>query len=152
MANYGKNGHIDFSRLWGLLYSTGRNKQHLINNGLHTNTVAKLAKNENVTCEVIANICNIVGCQPGDIMEYIPNNETDQTTKRIPRIRESDIMSKEAIKKLVDMIPEKDVDTIYKVLVRFIPEDEPLPDELEAIAEAKADTSETYCMEAINWK
>ena len=52
-------------------------------------------------------------------------------------------MSREAIKNLVDMIPEKDIDTIYKVLIRFVPEDEPLPDELEAIREAKADTSPT---------
>jgi len=33
-----------------------------------------------------------------------------------------------------------------------IEKDEPLPDELEAIAEAKADTSETIPHEAINWK
>lgn len=60
-------------------------------------------------------------------------------------------MSKEAVKNLVDMIPEKDIDTIYKVLIRFIPEDEPLPDEIEAISEAKADTSETIPHNAINW-
>ncbi len=60
-------------------------------------------------------------------------------------------MSREAIKNLVDMIPEKDIDTIYKVLIRFVPEDEPLPDELEAIREAKADTSPTISHDAINW-
>ncbi len=60
-------------------------------------------------------------------------------------------MSREAIKNLVDMIPEKDIDTIYKVLIRFVPEDEPFPDELEAIREAKADTSPTVLHNAINW-
>lgn len=49
------------------------------------------------------------------------------------------------------MIPEKDIDTIYKVLIRFIPEDDPLPDELEAIREAKADTSPTVPHNSINW-
>lgn len=49
------------------------------------------------------------------------------------------------------MIPEKDIDTIYKVLVRFVPEDEPTPDELQAIAEAKADTSPTMPHEAVDW-
>ena len=49
------------------------------------------------------------------------------------------------------MIPEKDIDTIYKVLIRFVPEDEPFPDELEAIREAKADTSPTVLHNAINW-
>ena len=61
------------------------------------------------------------------------------------------IMSRETIKYLVDMIPEKDIETIYRVLIRFIPEDEPTPDELQAIAEAKADTSPTVPHEAINW-
>lgn len=49
------------------------------------------------------------------------------------------------------MIPEQDIETIYKVLIRFVPEDEPTPDELQAIAEAKADTSPTVPHEAINW-
>lgn len=60
-------------------------------------------------------------------------------------------MSRETIKCLVDMIPEKDIDTIYKVLIRFIPEDEPFPDEVEAIAEAKADKSATISHDDINW-
>ena len=60
-------------------------------------------------------------------------------------------MSRETIKNLVDMIPEKDIDTIYKVLIGFIPEDDPLPDELEAIREAKADTSPTVPHNSINW-
>lgn len=60
-------------------------------------------------------------------------------------------MSRETIKCLVDMIPEKDIDTIYKVLVRFVPEDAPTPDEIQAIAEAKADTSPTVSHDAINW-
>lgn len=60
-------------------------------------------------------------------------------------------MSKEAVKSLVDMIPEKDIDTIYKVLIRFVPEDKPLPDEVEAIREARLDTSQTTPHDAINW-
>lgn len=61
-------------------------------------------------------------------------------------------MGREAVKNLIDMIPDEDIEIIYRVLVRFIPEDKPLPDELEAIAEAKADTSGTIPHEAINWK
>jgi len=61
-------------------------------------------------------------------------------------------MGREAVKNLIDMISDEDIEIIYRVLVRFIPEDKPLPDELEAIAEAKADTSETIPHEAINWK
>ena len=60
-------------------------------------------------------------------------------------------MSRETIKYLIDMIPEKDIDTIYKVLIRFIPEDEPLPDEIESVAEAKADKSATISHNSIHW-
>lgn len=60
-------------------------------------------------------------------------------------------MSRETIKYLVDMIPENDIETIYRVLVRFVPETEPLPDEIEAILEAKTDTSPTISHDEINW-
>lgn len=70
---YGTNGIIDFSRLWELLNKKGYNKQWLRNHGIHSNTVVKLTKNENVTCEVIANLCMLLECQPVDIMEYVPD-------------------------------------------------------------------------------
>ncbi len=60
-------------------------------------------------------------------------------------------MSKEALKNIIDLVPDEDIETIYKVVIRFIPEDKPEPDELEAIAEAKADKSPTVPHEAINW-
>ncbi len=60
-------------------------------------------------------------------------------------------MSKEALKNIIDLVPDEDIETIYKVVIRFIPEDKPEPDELEAIAEANADKSPTVPHEAINW-
>ena len=44
MANYGQNGYIDFTRLWELVDKKNLNKQWLKNNGVHSNTVAKLTK------------------------------------------------------------------------------------------------------------
>lgn len=55
------------------------------------------------------------------------------------------------LKTLVDMIPEEDIETIYRVLVRFVPEDEPTADEIETIERAKADTSPTVPHNEINW-
>lgn len=54
----------------------GKNKQWLINNKIHRNTVYKLVNNENVTCEVICNLCSLLECQPGDIMEYEKPHKT----------------------------------------------------------------------------
>ena len=76
--------------------------------------------------------------------------ELDQEDRYIKDYRRQN-MSRETIKYLVDMIPEKDIETIYKVLIRFVPEAEPTSDELQAIAEAKADTSPTVPHEAVNW-
>lgn len=55
------------------------------------------------------------------------------------------------IKGLIDLIPDKDIETIYKVIVKFVPEVEPEEDEIQAIAEAKADHSPTVSHDAINW-
>ena len=70
MANYGENGRIEFNKLWNLMNKNELYKQSLKNNGIHSNTIAKLTKNENVTCEVLCNLCRLLNCQPGDIMEY----------------------------------------------------------------------------------
>lgn len=50
-------------------------------------------------------------------------------------------MSKEMLHHLIDMVPDGDTDTIYKVLIKFIPEDTALPDEIQAIKEADHDIS-----------
>lgn len=39
-----------------------------------SSTMAKIAKHEAVSLEVINKICNAMDCQPGDIMEYVPDN------------------------------------------------------------------------------
>lgn len=62
-------------------------------------------------------------------------------------------MSKEMLKNLIDLIDENDTETIYKVLIRFIPEDAPYPDEIEAIEKANASIAAhgTVSYNAINW-
>lgn len=75
-TSYGEHGYMDFENLWKILKVRGYNKQWLRNNGIHSNTIAKLTKNENVTCEVLANLCYLLHCQPWDIMEYKRNNDT----------------------------------------------------------------------------
>lgn len=68
--NYGENGILDFRKLWKIMDDKRLKKTDLRKAGLHSNTVAKLSKNENVTAEVICTLCKILDCQPGDIMEY----------------------------------------------------------------------------------
>lgn len=42
---------------------------------LSSATVAKLSNNKPVNTTIINRICAALDCQPGDIMEYIPNKE-----------------------------------------------------------------------------
>lgn len=64
-----------------------------------------------------------------------------------------DKLSKEMLKGLIDLIDDSDTDTIFKVLVRFVPEEAPLPDEIEAINRADESIARygTVPHESINW-
>ena len=57
------------------------------------------------------------------------------------------------LKGLIDLLDEKDTDTIFRVLIRFVPEDEPLPDEIEAIKRANESIEKngTISHEDIDW-
>lgn len=39
-------------------------------------TIAKLFSNEYVALDVIDRVCQVLGCQPGDIMEFVPDKPT----------------------------------------------------------------------------
>lgn len=67
---YGDNGIIDFKNLWVTLEKKGKNKNFLRENGIHSNTIQKLVKNENVTCDVLARLCSLLGCDLSDICTY----------------------------------------------------------------------------------
>ena len=62
-------------------------------------------------------------------------------------------MSKDTLKGLIDMIDEKDVETIFQVLIRFVPEDVPTLDEIEAIEKANKSIEEegTIPHDVIDW-
>ena len=40
-------------------------------------TLAKLGKGESVTTDILCKICDFLNCQPGDIMEYIPEQKPE---------------------------------------------------------------------------
>ena len=62
-------------------------------------------------------------------------------------------MSKEMLKNLIELVPEEDVEVLYKVIIKFIPETVPEPDEIEAIWEGREDRAKngTVPHDAINW-
>ncbi|MCI8886413.1 MAG: hypothetical protein HFG87_10585 [Dorea sp.] len=62
-------------------------------------------------------------------------------------------MSKETLKNLIELVPENDIDVLYRVIVKFIPEEKPEPDEIEALLEGRKDRAEngTIPHEIIDW-
>ncbi len=62
-------------------------------------------------------------------------------------------MSKETLKNLIELVPENDIDVLYRVIVKFIPEEKPEPDEVEALLEGRKDSAEngTIPHESIDW-
>ncbi|MCI8751638.1 MAG: hypothetical protein HFH66_09785 [Lachnospiraceae bacterium] len=63
-------------------------------------------------------------------------------------------MSREKLKNLIELVPEKDIDVLYKVIVKFVPETEPEPDEIQAILEGRKNRLEngTISHDDINWE
>ncbi len=46
-------------------------------------------------------------------------------------------MSRETLRGLVEIVDEKEIDTVCRILLKFVEEDMALPDEVEAIREAR---------------
>ena len=40
-------------------------------------TLAKLGKGDSVTTDILCKICAFLDCQPGDIMEYVPEEKPE---------------------------------------------------------------------------
>lgn len=64
---------ISYKPLQKLLIDKEIRKQELMKlAGISSATMAKLNTSEYVSLEVIDKICKAINCQPGDILEYIP--------------------------------------------------------------------------------
>lgn len=67
---------ITYYKLLDMLNRQGMTREQLrIAIGASANTITAISKNEPVTLKTINKICKVLGCQPGDILEYI---ESDQ--------------------------------------------------------------------------
>ena len=62
-------------------------------------------------------------------------------------------MTKEMLKGLIELVSEEDIETLYNVVVKFIPENVPLPDEIEAIERADKSIAKnrTVPHDAVDW-
>ena len=67
---------VSFKKLFKLLIDREIKKSELAAAAnLSANTIAKLAKNENVSLDVLIRICTALNVDFGDIMELVPDSE-----------------------------------------------------------------------------
>ena len=63
---------LSYNKLWKLLIDKGMTKTEMrLKADISTTTLAKLGKNETVSMEVLLNICKVLNCNVGDIMDVI---------------------------------------------------------------------------------
>ena len=48
-------------------------------------------------------------------------------------------MSRQELHSLIDTVNEKEIDLLYALVLKFIPSDNPLPDEIKAIRQGEED-------------
>lgn len=68
-----------YDRLFALMKEKGLTtykirKEHIITES----TLQKLREGQNVTTDSLAALCRALDCQPGDIMEYIPDQDNGE--------------------------------------------------------------------------
>lgn len=69
---------IDYSKFFKLLSEKGIKQIDLRNQGVHPRTFQKLQNGELIRSDTINQLCKLLNCQPGDIMEYLPDENEDK--------------------------------------------------------------------------
>ena len=69
---------VSYERLFDLMKQKGIKKIDLRNvYGINPKTVNSLVNNKSVTVDTIMQLCEILDCQPGDIMAYVPASQEE---------------------------------------------------------------------------
>lgn len=66
---------LKFDKLLLLLHEQGKNKFYLRQHGINPTQLDKMLKTGDCGGKTIDKLCNLLHCQPGDIMEHIPDEK-----------------------------------------------------------------------------
>lgn len=71
---------FSFNPLWKVLIDKGMTREEMRTAlGLSPSTMAKMSKGEFVSLEVLHRMCSYFDVQPGDLMEYVPEEVSKET-------------------------------------------------------------------------
>lgn len=66
----------NYNKLWKLLIDKGMKKKDLqAAAGIISGVITKMGRGQDVTTTVLEKICNALGCNIGDIMEFVSDEE-----------------------------------------------------------------------------
>ncbi len=69
---------IKFDKLFARLEAEGKSSTYwLRQNGFHPSVVNKLKKGGTVNTDTIDRLCDVLDCQPDDIMEFVRTDPTE---------------------------------------------------------------------------
>lgn len=67
---------ISYEKLWAVMREKGISQYALIKKyGVSPGQLTRMKRNESVSTHTIEMFCRILGCDVGDIMAYIPEND-----------------------------------------------------------------------------
>ena len=66
---------ICYNKLFELMKKKKIKKIDLRNDGFSPTVINRLVKDSNVNTSTIASLCELLDCQPGDILEYVPDED-----------------------------------------------------------------------------
>ena len=67
-----------YKKLWHILLDRDMSRSQLrMKAGISTNALAKLGKDESLPLETLEKVCAALDCTLDDILEYVPDKETD---------------------------------------------------------------------------
>lgn len=62
---------IDFTPLWNTMKERQVSQYQLLKSGIDNKTLDGLKKNKNITLATVEKLCNILNCEPNDIVRFI---------------------------------------------------------------------------------
>lgn len=69
---------VSYKKLWKLLIDKEMNKTDLRNaTGVSSATIAKMTNSEEVTMSVLTKICEVLNCNIGDVVDFVPEVTSD---------------------------------------------------------------------------
>lgn len=126
---------ITYNKLWKLMEAKGMKKTDLLE-VVSSVTLAKISKNNNVNTETIEKICGFLKCQPGDIMEYISNEQMTELSKQLDKAGKTiiDAMKAEGIS--LEAFQSMIMNEMPKLIEEMAKGENPVTKEIEELIES----------------